>query len=205
MDFYEWLLYLADISTKTDYDWYVKTHPDVSPLSEKVIKEFVDQNSKFNIVPAETSFHQLAHEGVCYVLTCYGSVGHEAPLLGMKVINAGNNPHMAYDFNYHPKSIKEYENLLLNLSLLDDEVYINDVYEYYYQNHVGMGMISDDWFFQSYDNMLCDLKESERIGSTIFPYFLELLTEVKHDNIISIMTKYVDSGKVGPATKNDFI
>ena len=205
MDFYEWLLYLADITTKTDFDWYMKTHPDVTPATEKIIKEFVDQNPKFNLIPAETSFHQLANEGIGYVLTCHGTVGHEAPLLGIKVINAGNNPQMAYDFNYHPKSIKEYENTILNLSLQDDEVCINDVYEFYYQNYKGMGMISDDWFFQSYENMFSDLKESERINFGIFPYFLEELTEVRHDNIISTMNKFLESGKVGPATKYDII
>ena len=28
VDFYEWLIFLRDISLNTDYDWYIKTHPD---------------------------------------------------------------------------------------------------------------------------------------------------------------------------------
>ena len=201
MDFYEWLLYLAEISANTDYDWYIKTHPDVLPLTEKVIQKFVKDNNMFTIVPANTSFHQLAKDGISHILTCYGSVGHECPLLGMTVINAGNNPHMAYDFNYHPKSLEEYENLLLNLSVVNKKINIDDIYEFYYMHYNAVGIISDDWFFASHEKMLLDLTESERIGFEIFPYFLKALTPEKHQKIISTMQRYVDSQRVGVATK----
>lgn len=200
MDFYEWLLYLVDISVKTDYDWYIKTHPDVMQLTEKIIKEFSKSNPNFTIIPSNTSFHQLAKDGISHVLTCYGSVGHECPLLGMSVINAGNNPHMAYNFNYHPKSLEEYESLLLNLSIVNKKINVNDIYEFYYINS-KMKIISDDWFFASYEKMLSDLTESERIGFEIFPYFLKTLTPEKHQKIISTMLKYIDSKRVGSATE----
>ena len=29
-DYYEWLTFLVDLSKKTNYDWYIKTHPDFS-------------------------------------------------------------------------------------------------------------------------------------------------------------------------------
>ena len=155
----------------------------------------------FTIVPADTSFHQLAKDGISHVLTCYGSVGHECPLLGMAVINAGNNPHMCYDFNYHPKSLKEYESLLLNLSVVNKKINIDEVYEFYYMHYNAIGIISDDWFFTSYEKMLLDLTESERIGFEIFPYFLKALTPEKHQEIISIMQRYIDSKRVGVAAK----
>ena len=28
-DYYEWLKYIYDLSIKTNYDWYIKTHPDL--------------------------------------------------------------------------------------------------------------------------------------------------------------------------------
>jgi len=205
MDFYEWLIYLAEISAKTDYDWYIKTHPDVLPLTEKIIRKFVNDNNTFTQVPANTSFHQLAKDGISHVLTCYGTVGSECPLLGMTVINAGNNPHMAYDFNYHPKSLDEYESLLLNLSIVNKKINADDIYEFYYIHHFKTGIISDDWFFASYKKMLSDLTESERIGFEIFPYFLKTLTSEKHQKIISTMQKYIDSQKVGIATKDSIL
>ena len=44
---------------------------------------------RFALIPSETSFHQLADEGIQFALTCYGSIGHECPLLDIQVINAG--------------------------------------------------------------------------------------------------------------------
>ena len=205
MDFYEWLLYLVDISVKTDYDWYIKTHPDVIPLSEKIIKEFSKSNPNFTIIPKNTSFHQLAKDGISHVLTCYGTVGQECPLLGMSVINAGNNPHMGYNFNYHPKSLEEYESLLLNLSIVNKKINVNDIYEFYYMHHSKMGIISDDWFFASYEKMLSDLTESERIEFEIFPYFLKTLTPEKHQKIISTMQGYINSQRVGVAIKETIL
>ena len=67
------------------------------------------------MIPEETSHHQLIREGIKFVFTVYGTVGCEYPLIGAQVINAGNNPHIAYNFNWHPTSIKEHENLVLRL------------------------------------------------------------------------------------------
>ena len=196
MDFYEWLMFLAKFSQETNYDWYVKTHPDVHPITERIIKNIVDANQKFNLVPAETSFHQLAKEGVEYVLTCYGSVGHECPLLGMKVINAGNNPHMGYDFNWHPKTVEEYEKLLMNLDSLKKNINPNDIYEFYYMYHRESAFI-EEWIFQSYNKIATDLTENQRNGSAIFPYFLDSLSPERHQQIISRMTEFIDSGVSG--------
>ena len=195
-DFYEWLMFLCEISRKTNYDWYIKTHPDVSNISERVINKIVEENPNFNLVPAATSFHQLATEGIEFVLTCYGSVGHECPLLGMKVINAGNNPHMGYDFNWNPKTTEEYESLLMNLKELTQEFRLEDVYEFYYMNYKKTGVI-DDWVFPSYKNMITNCSEAERYGSRIFGYFLDTLTDDKHQQIISRMTEFIESGETG--------
>ena len=166
------------------------------PISKKVIQKIVDEHSLFQLVPPETSFHQLAEEGVEYVLTCYGSVGHECPLLGMKVINAGNNPHIGYDFNWNPKTVEEYETLLMNLDSLEKNMNPNDIYEFYHMHHNKKGVI-DDWIYPSYYKMLTDLTEKERNGSAILPYFLDSLSTEKHQKIISRMSNFIDSGVSG--------
>jgi len=201
-DFYEWLLYLGSISERTNYDWYVKTHPDVLDNTKEVINSIVSKYSRLTLIPPETSHHKLVDEGVSFVLTCYGSVGHEYPLLGAQVINAGNNPHMGYDFNWHPKTLDEYEKLLLNLKTLKKDVNIQDIYEFYYMHYKEQGPI-DNWIYKSYQSMLVDLTLEERFGSHIFTYFLNEIDEYKHEEIISRFNKYIDSGKIGHATPFD--
>jgi len=203
MDFYEWLMYLSRISKKTNYNWYVKTHPDAHHTSVNIIKSIVSESENFILVPKDTSFKQLAHEGIDFALTCYGTVGHELPLLGIQVINAGVNPRVAYDFNYHPDTLDEYRDLLMNLPNLEKNINIQKLYEFYFIQHKHVNS-TDDFIFDSYKKTLLELSDSQRAGFEIFPYFLKNLTKGKHNSIISKIEKFIDSGKVGVATKNDF-
>ena len=131
-DFYDWLVFLSEKSLKNNWNLYLKPHRD-SPKEEinELIK-FVDYNKHVILLNQQYSFHQLWDEGVRHVLTCYGSVGHELPLLGFNVINAGNNPHIGYHFNLHPKSLKEYELILSNLNDLNLEINKSEIFEFYY-------------------------------------------------------------------------
>jgi hypothetical protein len=192
-DFYEWLVFLGKISEKTDYDWYLKVHPDALPGTYDIVEEILSEFPKIRVIPHETSHHQLVKEGIDFVLTCYGSVGHEYPVLGVHVINAAYNPHIAYDFNWHAKSIEEYEEYLLNLSYLKKEIDINELYEFYYMNYYYT--IADDLFLKSYRQTLHDLSSGERIGSGIYKYFLDQLTEEKHQEIIKNIERFIGSGK----------
>lgn len=131
-DFYDWLDYLGNISIKLDYKFYLKAHRDANESEINHLKYFEKKFKNFILLNKNYTFHQIKEEGVKHVLTCYGSVGHELPLLGFTVINAGNNPHIAYDFNLHPKTIKEYEEILINLNNLNLKIDKNDVYEFFY-------------------------------------------------------------------------
>lgn len=88
LDFYEWLMFLGKMSEKTDYDWYIKVHPDPLPGTEDVIRSIISRYPKIVLIPSATSHHQLAKEGLNFVLTVYGSIGHEVPLLGVQVMPA---------------------------------------------------------------------------------------------------------------------
>ena len=62
--------------------------------------------------------------------------------------------------------------------------------------HKETGII-DDWIYPSYYKMLTDLTEKQRVGSAIFPYFLDSLSTEKHQQIISRMSNFIDSGVSG--------
>ena len=90
----------------------------------------------FKMVNPETSYHQLRSEGIDFALTCYGTVGHELPLLGFTVINASYNPHIAFNFNVTARSQVEYEKILRNIN---DHRLLNinndEVYRFYFIHH----------------------------------------------------------------------
>jgi hypothetical protein len=193
LDFYEWLHFLGRISEKTDYDWYLKVHPDPLPGTEKNIREILADFPKISVIPPDTSHHQLVKEGIKFVLTCYGTVGHEYPALRVQVINAAYNPHIAYDFNWHPKSIKEYEDYLLNLAKLKKDIDLDELYEFYYMHYYYT--VADDLVLKSYRKALSELTTDQRIGSDMYGYFLDQLDDGKHEEIIQNMEKFIDSGK----------
>jgi hypothetical protein len=193
VDFYEWLRFLAKIAERTDYDWYVKTHPVPFPVTLDTIATLCREFPRITVVPPETSHHQLAREGIDFVLTTYGTVGHEYPALGVPVINAGYNPRIAYRFNWTPKSIEEYEWYLLNLERLPKQIDLDDLYAFYYLHHEYT--VADDLVLKSYRQASRDLTAAQRIGTGIFRYFLEQFTEAQHRETIEKMDAFISSGK----------
>lgn len=176
LDFYEWLCHLSEIAKKTDYDWYIKPHPDYLPGTLEILNNVVKKFDKITLINPETSFFQLANEGLNFALTCHGTIAQELPLLGIDVINADvNNPHCAFDFSYTPKDLIDYEKTLLNLkqfkSLLVNK---NQIYEYYYLNNYYLQ--DKELFFENYDDYLFFQHKNT---TSFFEFFIRNFNETK--------------------------
>ena len=144
-DFYEWLSFLAEKSHSTDYDWYIKPHRDFLPGTIEALNLFISKFKNMKIINPETSFHQLKKEGIINVLTCYGSVGHELPMLGFNVINAGYNPHISFNFNVNCSSKNEYSKIIDNINDLELNKNLEEIYKFYYIHNI---QINGDLFSQ---------------------------------------------------------
>lgn len=130
-DHWDWLCYLGSLTLKTDYDWYLKIHPAAEKMDEDNLKRLVKYYPKIKLLPKDVSALQLKREGINFALTVWGTLGHEYPAMGIQVINAGNNPHIAFDFCYNPKTKEEYEYLLMNLDKLHKKIDMNEIYQFY--------------------------------------------------------------------------
>ncbi|WP_342466178.1 hypothetical protein [Sporomusa sphaeroides] len=193
-DFYQWLSHLGEISEKTDYDWYLKVHPDYRPGTIETVQRILAKYPKIKMISSEISHHQLVYEGIDVVLTVYGTVGCEYPLLGVNVINAGKNPHVAYDFNYHPRNLQEYDNLLFNLQNLPPikkDVIEKEVYEFYYIHHQygkrpSIKKIKDDMIFESEERVKENLGGYNNLfKNKLYQCFLNEFTDERHLEIIN--------------------
>lgn len=192
-DFYEWISYLGIISEETDYDWYIKTHPDMLPGNEKIINSLLKKYKKITLIDPKTSHLQLIKEGINYVLTVYGTIGHEYPLFNKLVVNAGsNNPHSGYKFNLHCKTLAEYKKTLLNLSKIKLDYQKNQIYEFYYINHKYFGY--NKLFLDSFENFVNSYPEKLRNSSVIYSYFLNKITKKADSDICKKITKFINSG-----------
>lgn len=186
MDFYEWLIFLGELSKKTDYNWYLKPHRDVVPGEITQLEEICRTYPKFILLKQDYTFHQLEEEGVKFALTCYGSIGHELPFLGFTVINAGNNPHMAYDFNLHPGTVQEYRDLLMNLEDISLVINKEDIFEFFYTyNKI---IYSSDFTIDKY------FPAQENLTGNVYTDFLKIVLPFQKE-IDEKLSNFINSKK----------
>jgi hypothetical protein len=151
-DFYEWLSYLYKISRETNYEWYIKPHPDSYSDSDLILMDFLKNKPEFNIIPKDTSHIQIVKEGIDCVLSVYGTVGWEYAYFKVPVINATkNNPHTLFDFNLHAKDLKDYKNMILNFKKLKINFDKKNIYLFYFMHNL---FTRSDWMFESYEDVI---------------------------------------------------
>jgi len=143
-DFYEWLNFLGQISKKTNYNWYIKDHPNYAgkykkyqPFTSNITQEICNKFPNIKRIPSNTSHNQLISEGVDVVLTVFGSVQFEYPAFKIPVITASNNvPTKNYNFSIKSINKKDYLNKILNIKKIRSRLNINEIYEFYYMNFI---------------------------------------------------------------------
>lgn len=192
-DFYDWLDFLGQMTLLTDYDWYVKTHPDYLPGTKEVIDEFIAKYPKLTLLPANASHHQIISEGIDVALTVYGTIAFEYAALGVLVINCSlNNPHIAFDFNMHPRDVEEYREMLLSLNTLEFHPNRQQVYEYYFMVNV---YDTDNLFFDSSERAIKLLGGySAQFTEEAYMKWLNEWSLEKHLRIRASITNFIKSG-----------
>ena len=194
-DFYEWMECLGQLSNETDYDWHVKTHADFLPKSREVTQLFVDKYPKFNMLPADCSHTQLVAEGIDVCLTVFGTIAYEYAAMGIPTITASENcPTIAYDFNYHPRTVQEYRNTLLSLDKFELQIDRRKVYEWYFMAHIYH---TENWLFGDYDSAMKALGGGyyEQFEPRMYRHWVKNCWNiVHHRQIINSLNCFVESG-----------
>jgi hypothetical protein len=189
-DFYTWIEFLGRLSEETDYDWYLKTHPDPLPGTDSAIRRLLDRFPAITLLPSDTSGRQLVAEGLDFVLTCYGTVGEEYPYLGVQVVTAGYNPRIAYRFNHHADTREKYERLIRSLPELRLEG-VERIPEFVFMRLAFT--VVDDFMFRSYRGFNEQSIEDQH-GLAGYQRFLDEFTPTMHDARVDVIAQFLDSG-----------
>lgn len=192
-DFYEWLEFLGEMSERTDYDWYMKTHPDFLPGTKEIIDGFIARYPKFTLLPSDASHMQIIAEGIDVTLTSYGTIAFEYAALGVPVINASmNNPHIAYDFNLHARDVEHYRELLENLDKLDFSINKRSVYEYYFMRYLYN---TEDLFFEDYERAIAEIGGYDaQFTPAVYQKWLSEWSPKRHEEVVKALHDFVCSG-----------
>jgi hypothetical protein len=142
-DFHEWIHFLLSRAAETPFEWYVKPHPNLrepgreamNAINDAMLRELARTYPRVRILPVGASNRQLIEEGVRALFTVYGTAGHEFAYQAVPVVNAGDNPHIAYGFNHHPRTREEYADLIARADQLVLPEVRREVEEYHYMNY----------------------------------------------------------------------
>lgn len=200
-DNFEWLEFLGKLSEKTNYDWYLKTHINFDgkfklyqPNSNKIIFEIFKKYKKIKILPHDYSHKQIINEKINFILTQHGSVGFEYPFFGIPVINASyNNPQVAYNFNFNPKTKNAYEKLLRNLNSLKNKIKINkrEILEFYFMRHLYQ---DKKWLIDDPENMIKSIGGWDNMmKEEFYEYMMKSLDEQKIKKIHLFFKNFLKS------------
>ena len=191
-DFMQWLNFLSKISKKTNYDWYIKSHPNFNQLTYDFLKEFVRENKKFTLLPLNYGHKQIIKEKIDFALTVYGTIGWEYAYKGVPVINASkNNPHFNYNFNINPKSFSEYKKILLNLKKTKIKINKSHILEFYFMAYVYYVV---DWLFRDQFFLKKSLKNFDTsFKEQTYIKWINNFSKIKHRNIISSLSVFFES------------
>jgi len=193
LDFFEWLNYLVKLSVKTDYEWYLKPHPDNNEEDIKIVSKILNENKNIKILSAEDDYIKVLKKGINFVLTCYGSVGYEYSYLGCTVINAcKENPHSKYKFNLNPKSINQYKKIIMNISKYKIKPNKKKILELFFLRKI--------YFISNW--LSVDIKLLEKFGwkkgifkPSMYKIWMEQWNIKKHKEIVDKINNFINSKK----------
>jgi len=130
-DFYEWLNHIVELSKKTNYEWYFKLHPENSKKDLILIKKILSKNKRIKLISSKINNNKIINIGINCVLTCFGSIGYEFAYQGIKVINAcTRNPHAGYNFTLNPKTISEFDHMIINMHKIKLNIKKTEILEF---------------------------------------------------------------------------
>lgn len=142
-DNYQWAVWMLERVSQTPYDWYVKPHPnsahdpEMGAKNAEVLTDLRARFPKVTFLSPTVSNLQLVQEGITAMFTGYGTVAHEFAYMGIPVVNAADNAHVNYTFNFHPQSVAELAAYVDGAADLKIEIEKREIEEYAYMRFIA--------------------------------------------------------------------
>jgi len=199
-NYISWLDHLGQLSTETSkYDWYIKMHPSSEYRDKIIIEKFLKRYPNITLIETETSPIQMKKEGLDVALTVYGTIAHEYAMLGITVINAGVNPHCAFDFSITPNTKEEYDYIIENLAVLDHIIKKEEIYKFYaihYLYYVNNDRSISDRILNN-PLLYVYLEELKarglRRGTWMYILYMESFNKERHEKVYAGIDKIIDN------------
>lgn len=160
-----------------------------------ILENYVKRYPNIKMLPLHISPLQLKKEGAAYALTVCGTIGHEYPAIGIQVINAGINPHSAYDFTWNPKTKKEYDDLIMNLDKLIPKDNMEELYQFYSMHYLFYDHEYIPYRKLFFENQFLPMFKEElevygkELGTWKYEEYMKEWTTQKHEQLYGSMER----------------
>ena len=190
-DFSEWLNYLGEVSNETDYEWYIKPHPNNLNNNKDFIESFLNKYKKIKLIPITTSHHYLKNK-IDFVVTVWGNIAMDLAALNINVINTVTNGRFSsFDFNINPKTFQEYDYLLKNLNE-DKKIKIdqNELYKCFYMHSVEN---NPNIFLKNYVKTVREIGWENKNKGMFFKIWISQINREHHYSLINKISKFINT------------
>ena len=138
----DWLDFVLNYAQKTDFDWYIKPHPDGKVGNEEILKKLKKKYPFLKILNREVSNYSFKKYKFCSMFTWRGSAIGEFTYMNIPSVAASDNFHISYEFGRPAISKKILRDKILNADKLKLKYKKNDLLEFNYMYNFDA---SRDW------------------------------------------------------------
>lgn len=196
-DINDWLEYIGEFSKKSNYVFYAKPHPGFWNSDKIHFNSFLSKFPGIIGVPPGYSNLELFRQGIKTVLTVNGTIAFEAAYEGVLVLEASPiSPHMNYNFSLSPKSIPEFQKMLLDLPEIIQTWKVNksEIEHFFDIHHIRKTPLPmfGEKTFQFYDHIGGQWEQF--LNSKVFDYWLNVTSEVERKQVSKKIKFFLDEG-----------
>ena len=191
-DFFEWVKFLNDkIIPNTDYEWYIKPHPNFERDQNVFINKFSNLR-KLKIIPKHYNLYHLDKLKISFALTMFGALNKEYPLKNIRVINACiNNPYTSFKLSLSPVNITKYQETLLNLNKNFYKIDKREIYIYNYMDNI---FFDRSYLFNNFDSFINKIGGRPKLYETkLYSLWIKQFTIKNHKIIINKILNFIKS------------
>jgi len=134
-DFYEWVDHTLKLIIDNSLNIGVKPHPNQVSDSKKDIDHIKKKYPSIQWIDPRISNSVIINSGIKFGISVYGTILHELAFHGINPICAGDNPHASFEFVHLPRSIEEYDQMILNSGNLRISPDCEDMVSAFYYMH----------------------------------------------------------------------
>ena len=129
---HDWLNYLLTNAKTTNFDWYIKSHPDQKLPNSSIVNNFKKKFPFLKILPTDISNLTFKKNNFRSMFTYNGSAIHEFLYMGIPCVAANDNKQAGYKFGRPIKNKRRLKYLIRNADKVKYKNHLKDVFEFNY-------------------------------------------------------------------------